>query len=510
MTRTILATAFALFFILSTASAGNVGKGPGCWRTNTARQKAASRMTSPQLAETGGFTNYQGQKKGLVILAEFPDKKFASGHNLEKYNDILNTPGYTSDEGFIGSVTDYFRDQSAGLFELTFDVVGPYTTRKGYRYYGTNDEDDFDLRPQEMIEEMCRAADDEVDFADYDWNHDGEVDEVFVVYAGKGEADSNQENTIWPHMWSLEEAQGQMLNLDGVNINVYACANELKASGHINGIGTFCHEFSHCLGLPDFYDIYYSGEFGMDDFDLMSGGSYAGNGFRPVGYTAYEKMACGWQQPIVLGDEDVTVDSLKPMNEHGDIYIIYNDKYHDEYYMIENRQISGWDVDYPAKGLLITHVDYDEEVWYNNIPNSVISEKDAINDGLTCGNDHPRMTLFHADDTEDFYSLANDLYPYRQRDSLTATSKPAATLFHKNSAGTKLMQGAILNIKQNRDGTMSFRYRAAGQPIADAVSEVTAPRRSKTIYTLDGRVAGTALESLRHGIYLIDGKKVVR
>ena len=246
----------------------------------------------------------------------------------------------------------------------------------------------------------------------------------------------------------------------------------------------------------------------MDDFDVMSGGSYGFDGFCPVGYTAYEKMACGWQQPIVLGSEDVTVDSLKPMNMHGDTYIIYNDAYHDEYYLIENRQKRGWDADYPDQGLLITHVDYDEMVWYNNIPNSVISEKDAINDGLTCGNDHPRMTMFHADDDDKY--LASDLYPWYRSDSLTATSKPAGTLYHKNSAGTKLMQGAILNIKQNSDGTMAFSYRAPKQPAADGITEVTDRRRSETVYTIDGRAAGTALQSLRHGIYIVGGKKVVR
>jgi hypothetical protein len=246
----------------------------------------------------------------------------------------------------------------------------------------------------------------------------------------------------------------------------------------------------------------------MDDFDLMASGSYGGNGFCPVGYTAYEKMACGWQQPIVLGSEDVTVDNLKPMNEHGETYIIYNDAYPDEYYLIENRQQKGWDSDYPDKGLLITHVDYDEEVWYNNIPNSVISDREAMKDGLTRGNDHQRMTLFHADNNDNY--LASDLYPYYRNDSLTSTSRPAAKLFHKNSEGTKLMQGAILDIKQNQDGTIGFSFRAGKQPVPDGISEVTDHRRSKTIYTIDGRAAGSALQSLRHGVYIVGGKKVVR
>ena len=509
MTRTILTAALALLFSLTTAMADSARKGPGCWRSQTTRKKAASRMATQKPTDTEELTCYRGQKKGLVILCEFTDKQFVDGHDRDKYLDILNTAGYTTNEGFRGSVADYFRDQSAGLFEPHFDVVGPYTTANDYKYYGQNDQDDLDLYPHKMIIEMCKAADGDVNFADYDWDGDGFVDEVFVVYAGKGESDTNQKNTIWPHMWTLEEAEGSTLTLDGVEIDVYACANELKSSGRINGIGTFCHEFSHCLGLPDFYDIYYTGGFGMDDFDVMAGGSYGGNGFCPVGYTAYEKLACGWQQPIVLGSEDVTVDSLKPMNEHGETYIIYNDAYPDEYYLIENRQQEGWDADYPDRGLLITHVDYDEEVWFNNIPNSVISDKAAKKDGLTCGNDHQRMTLFHADNDDKY--LGTDLYPYYRNDSLSATSKPGGTLYHKNSEGTKLMQGAILDIKQNLDGTVAFHYRAPKQPVTDGIGEVTDRSHSnKTIYTLDGRVAGPDIQSLRHGIYLIDGKKVVR
>lgn len=507
MTKIILTTAIALFFMLTTASAGSERRGPGCWRTHTARQNAASRQATQKPNDKDILTNYRGKKKGLVILCEFKDKKFVDAHDRDKYKDILNTPGYATVEGFQGSVADYFRDQSAGLFELQFDVVGPFTTKNDYKYYGQNDADGLDLYPQEMIIEMCQAADPEVNFADYDWDGDGLVDEVFVLYAGKGESDSSQKNTIWPHMWTIEEATGKTLPLDGVEINVYACANELRSSGRINGIGTFCHEFSHCLGLPDFYDVYYD-SFGMDDFDLMASGSYGGNGFCPVGYTAYEKMACGWQQPIVLSNEDVTVENMKPMNEHGDTYIIYNDAYPNEYFMIENRQQKGWDADYPGKGLLITHVDYDEEVWFNNIPNSIVSNKVAMKDGLTCGNDHHRMTLFHADNDEDY--LASDLYPWGRNDSLTATSKPAATFYHKNSAGTKLIQGAILDIRQNSDGTMAFNFRAPKRTVVDGISEVTDRRHGQTIYTIDGRAAGSALQSLRHGIYIVDGKKVVR
>ena len=474
----------------------------------------------PQIDDSA-LNIFTGTKRGLVILAEFQDTKFKRGHDREKYDCILNEPGYTTNEGFRGSVADYFRDQSGGLFDLQFDVVGPYTAANKYSYYGKNDEDGNDERAHELIAEMCRAADADVNYANYDWDGDGEAEEVFVVYAGKGEADATNTSLIYPHMWTLYNAGIGSLTLDNTTIDIYACANEIDGSGKINGIGTFCHEFSHCMGFPDFYDITYSGEFGMGDFDLMAGGCYGGDGFSPVGYTAYEKMVCGWTKPIVLDDDDVTVDSLLPISQGGDTYIIYNDANHNEYYLIENRQKTGWDYDYPAKGLMITHVDYDEEVWYNNIPNSILTYKEALEWDLTAGNDHQRMTLFHADNNDDkkYWSeyggyhtkttVTTDLYPYRQNDSLTTTSKPAAALFNKNADGSKLMRGAILDIRQNSDKTMSFRYRAK-KPVANAIKETPATPLPRRIYTLDGRVAGTTLESLPHGIYVIDGRKVVR
>ena len=134
MTRTILTTAFALLFMLTTATAGSVHRGPGCWRTHTARQKAAARLATQKPTDSDILTNYRGKKKGLVILCEFTNKKFASGHDHEKYNNILNPPGYTTSEGFLGSVADYFRDQSAGLFELNFDVVGPLAYSMAFRH----------------------------------------------------------------------------------------------------------------------------------------------------------------------------------------------------------------------------------------------------------------------------------------------------------------------------------------------------------------------------------------
>ena len=426
------------------------------------RKMASRRLQSPLKVEIGERTHFLGQKKALVILANFSDTKFKTADSLGVYKRLLNEKGYNKGN-FRGSAADYFHDQSNGLFELEFDVVGPYTMPKNRSYYGSNDSDGNDRHPDEMVVEACKQADEEVNFADYDWDGDGEADQVFVVYAGQGEADGGSSTTIWPHMYYLE-ATDMQITLDSTIINTYACSSELStsySSTFLAGIGTFCHEFSHCMGFPDFYDTSYSGWFGMDSFDLMNSGSYNGNGFCPPNYTAHEKMMCGWQEPIVLAANDTIIENLQSMSNHGETFIIYNEAHPDEYYMIENRQKTGWDTSYPARGLMITHVDFDKEIWEYNIPNTKITATSSEHRyyGYPI-NDHQRMTIVHADNSESSYSTSTDLYPYSRRDSLTATSTPATTLYNKNTDGTKLLKGAILSIKQNSDGTMNFAYRA--------------------------------------------------
>jgi M6 family metalloprotease-like protein len=423
---------------------------------------ANSRQLAPNKVVIGERTHYLGNKKGLVMLVQFTDTKFKAGNTLERYKRILNEEGY-SEGRFIGSVHDYFTAQSNSQFQLDFDVVGPYDMPKASSYYGSNDSQGNDLHPDEMVVEACLQADAEVNFADYDWDGDGAAEEVFVVYAGKGEAEGGGARTIWPHMYQLS-ATNMSLVLDDTTIDVYACSNELNSSNVLAGIGTFCHEFSHCMGFPDFYDTSYSGWFGMDSFDLMCSGNYNGNGYTPAGYTAHEKMMCGWQEPIVLANNDTLVQNLLPMSQHGETFIIYNEAHPDEYYMIENRQKDGWDVNYPSKGLMITHVDFDKEIWQNNVPNTkVTTTSDLYLQGAPL-NDHQRMTIVHADNNEYYYQVSTDLYPYGTKDSLTAHSKPACTLYNKNSKDANVAEWGIFDISQQSDGTMSFRYSAPPKP----------------------------------------------
>ena len=488
-------------------------------KRTTRRTLAQGALKTPQRVAWGERTSYLGRKKGLVILVEYADVKFKASNTLAKYKRILNDTGYKTSEGFQGSVADYFREQSEGQFNIEFDVVGPYTLKYDRKYYGANIGDD-DQAAEEMIVEACRQADAEVNFKDYDWDGDGEVDQVFVLYAGTGEADSYDDDAVWPHMYELMETDRQMW-LDGVLINTYACSNEVDMYGHIEGIGCFCHEFSHCMGFPDFYDINYEGNFGMSSFDLMEGGAYNADGFVPAGYSAYEKMMCGWREPIELKDS-LVVENLLPMSEGGTGYIIYNKAHPDEYYMLENRQQTGWDAGLPAKGLMITHVDFDPAIWEYNIPNTMLDEnsEDVRKYGYPT-NDHQRMTIFHADNDDDskywnsrrgYYTketLATDLYPSLGNDSLTNHSLPAATLYNVNTDGSLLMNVAITDIRQNGDGTMGFRFsvRATAEPddITPIQDSQQAIRDEKT-YDLSGRRMQSPLSK---GIRIVNGKKIV-
>ena len=413
----------------------------------------------------GHPTTITGNKKAIMILVNYSDKAFNSSHNNALYQKIANQPNYKEGD-FKGSMADYFKAQSRDLFTLSFDIVGPVTVSKTMAYYGKNDSEGNDQHPGEMVVEAVNLAKEQIsDWTPYDWDGDGYVDQVYVVYAGKGEADGGAANTIWPHAYDLTSSKaygdgtGPVTVGTNLKVNSYACGPELDgASGDIAGIGTMCHEYSHCLGYPDFYDIDYSGGQGMGAYDLMDQGSYNGGGYQPAGYTSYERWFAGWGEPIELKDQDVEVRNLKSMQNKGDYYIIYNDKNANEYYLLENRQKEGWDASLPMAGLLILHCDYDASVWEQNGPN------DDPN--------HQRMTVVPADGEYSYeiwqgtkYYDDAEPFPYntvkafnknfKTKDNI---AKKAAQFFTKTSNGTNWMNGSVEEIKQNSDKTIDFNF----------------------------------------------------
>ena len=470
------------------------------------QQSNARRMKRLPATRARKPSSYIGLKKGIIILVNFNDKKFQTSTSY--FQRVVNEEGF-SDGKFYDSMFDYFHAQSDGRFLLDFDVLGPVTLSKQTSYYGKNNSEGDDLYPATMVIEALKLVDDQVDFSRYDWNYDGEVDQVYVVYAGKGEADGGGSSTIWPHAWTLSEALEYAdgtgaQSLDGVVIDAYACGPELDGStGTLCGIGTMCHEFSHCLGYPDFYDIDYSGGQGMFDWDLMDSGSYNDGGYRPAGYTTYERWVAGWREPVELTADTEVTDMLPLVDADSKSYIIYNGGNHNEYYILENRQQQGWDAGIPGSGLLIVHVDYDESAWFDNEPN------DDPN--------HQRMTWIPADNEYQYTVIGGDRYyttkgaakdpfPYGEVNAFSRKTTPAASFYNKNSDGSYYMTGAVTNITRNADGTMSFRYFLDEETAINEVeASATRSSRSDVVYNL----AGQRVLNPTSGLYIVNGRRIL-
>jgi M6 family metalloprotease-like protein len=327
-------------------------------------------------------------------------------------------------------------------------------------YYGSNDSQGNDKYAGKMVIEALKLADSEVNYKDYDWNDDDEVDQVYLVYAGKGEADGGASNTIWPHAYTLDEAKGigdgdGAQTLDGVRIDSYACGAELNgSSGKIAGIGTMCHEFSHCLGYPDFYDTDYSGGQGMFQWDLMDSGSYNGDGYLPAGYTSYERWVAGWLMPKELSTT-MTVNNMKSLQDGGESYVIYNQGNRNEFYLLENRQQTSWDAGIPGKGLLILHVDYDADAWRYNIPNDDLNHQRMT---WVAADNKYQYTVYNGERSYTEEGAKNDPFPYGSVNAFNKNTTPAAKFYNKNSDGTKYMDSSVEEITQNSDGTVSFKF----------------------------------------------------
>lgn len=386
-----------------------------------------------------------GKRKGLVILVNFRDKKMQSKHTQAEWNDYFNKVGYNK-YGNNGSVHDYFYAQSYGKLDLEFDVIGPVTVSKNMASYGANDAQGNDIDPAGMIKEACELAyaKEKMDMSQYDWDGDGAVDQVYVIYAGYGEAAGGEANTIWPHEWDIQGG-GYSLVLGGQRIRTYACSSELNGGSgtYISGIGTACHEFSHCMGIPDMYDTSGGGCFGMDAWDLMDYGSYGGDGYEPTGYNTYEKWVSGWIEPTIL-TEPCYIKNMKPLSDAPEACVVFNEANKNEYYIFENRQLKGTDVALPNHGMLVIHVDYDQKVWFDNEVNNT--------------SNHQRFTVVPADNKLTSETVTGDTYPGTTKSTeLTDTSKPAATLFNANSDGRKFLGKPVTDITE-KDGLISFTF----------------------------------------------------
>ena len=381
----------------------------------TSRKAAAKAADAPQYG-MGLFTsNYprKGEVRSLVFLVEYKDVKFSTADVHDFFNRQLNESGF-SDYNATGSARDYFIKQSDSIFRPQFDVYGPVTLPQNRSYYGGNNYYGNDRNPEYMMLHAAEIMKNEIDFSQYDFDNDGYVDNIYIIYAGKGEASGGAAETVWPH--SFEVSNGPTYN--GKRLRGYACSNEIY-EGRPDGIGTFCHEYSHVLGLPDLYGTSMQYDCTPNEWDIMDMGSYNNDSRTPSNYSSYERNALQWMKPVIV-DSPASI-SLPSLSDANIAYLIPTSRTN-EFFLLENRQQKGWDAFIPGHGLLIWHIDFNQSIWdYNTVNNTPSHQRVDIEEA--CGNI-----------SSTFYGRAGYSFPgTKNATRFTAETTPAMTDWSGNA-----------------------------------------------------------------------------
>lgn len=462
---------------------------------------------------------HSGSPKALVILVEFSDTPFKSGekaknvfkHFLKGKTEDALPDGYEAYTGSYkndylrnkGSVTDYFYVMSKGTYTPQFDVVGPYKLNQPSLDYGKGENDNT----YALVSDACKAADKDVDFSRYDADGDGKVDLVYIIYAGYPASMSGNPNDIWP-----KSGTGGFGTYDGKKVSRFGIHAELNFGLELNqkngfllsGIGLFCHEFSHTLGLPDLYPTVDASKVDNQNpemWDLMDGGEYTYNGgYWPTPYSPWEMDAMGWATPIELSDEKQTV-TLKSYGKERVAYKIKGEN--NEYLLLQNIQKGGWWTGVAHvynTGMLVWRIDYNnEDVNLFDNPNNTIGKPKVMivpADGYVISDYNKGEGKKY---TNDDYkaSLKGDPFPG------TTNRTELLSVVLNNST----LEKPIYNIKEE-NGVITFDY-------LDNISAIQLPSvdetdmTTKQIFSLDGRYLGNDASKLTKGIYIIGKKKVV-
>lgn len=481
-----------------------------------------------------------GSPKALVILAQFSDVKFRVNQPLKAFEQYLNAEmledlgNYNTNNN--GSVKNYFRDMSHGKYTPQFDVYGPVTLNKTMADYGGN-VNNKDKGDRVLIADAINAVKSQIsDLKSYDSNKDGYIDLVYVIYAGYGENAGAPEDCLWPKSfsYSLDLGNGLRVGRCGISNELIAFEGAFDKSNdpttlRINGIGLFCHEFSHCLGLPDFYPTVdlskidpVSGNrsyndydnLGMEQWSLMDYGCYARNGWCPAAYTAWEREALGWTTiPALTGNQPGV--KLQALDNGGMAYRVYNDANEEktEYYVVEFIQKSGWNAYAQASGMLLYHVDYNAGLFSlsQNAPNNQVG--------------HPRMTVVPADGvlassyrinekvngiTQAQYreELAGDVFPGTA--NITTIDDNLSLVNFKPWVGERWNKTIKnLSLSAQKDG-VSFDFAEFSTDINEVeYTDKDATSKAHQYFSITGVPMGTVRSSLPMGVYIINGKKVI-
>lgn len=456
-----------------------------------AMRRAESRYANSALRRAASETGIDRtlSPRGPVILVNFADTKFSSTNAQMTEWAMGSNYSYN---GATGSIHQYFKDVSYGEYDLQLDVFGPVTVSKNFAYYGGDYSTNYrDTCADKLVVEACQQAIKAgADFSQYDDDKDGYVDWVVIIYAGKGQADGGVASTIWPHQYDLHY-YGSAFKLNGKTIDHYCMLCELNGqTGERAGIGTFVHEFSHIMGLPDLYETTGQGNWktsGM--WDVMDYGPYNNDGNTPPAYSAYERWFMGWLSPTLLKQAATptlldlnTTRSAAYINASGaEISDILRPN-PTQFYILENRQQSGWDAYIPGHGLLITRINYRSAWWGNNSVNNSKSNLgvDIIEaDGVA-------PTYVKGDRENGYFGKLTDAYPH------------GATSF------TTLSAYQITNITE-ADKKITFDLNGGGEStILQAIEHVTSQQQSNIKWLRNGLI----IIQRGNDLYDISGKRI--
>ena len=423
-----------------------------------------SSITAAGITTNGHLSGYRlfpskGTPKVLVLMVEFSDVSFTFGKDdFEKFLNSEEMTTNVSVNGIVaksqGSVAEYFRACSGGKFSPQFDIYGTFKVNNTAAYYSSHE--------SAFIKDACAAAENDVDFTRYDQDGDGNVDLVYIIYAGYGAA-WGVKNVIWP---KVTYTTGSYCTVDGKKVHRAGMSNELnfypeiyeelKINPLIAGIGVFAHEFCHAMGIADLYatsdkvwaDSLYDNQ-SMEEWSLMDGGENRCNGCLPTPLNAFERYLFGWIDDIqeLTDSQKVT---LTPLKDGGQAYKIPGNN-ENEYWILEaipNDQKWYYRFkDYTGTGMVVTHINTSIKSFsVGSMPNGT-----AGNPGITILPADGRLIgYFNYSIDEDTYanSLLGDPFPGSQ----------GVTQLTDYWAKDGTIDKPIYQIVQNNDYSVDFSF----------------------------------------------------
>lgn len=489
------------------------------------REAAAYSKGQRAISTKNNYVPHMGTITIPVVLVNFKDVKFKINKPKEAFEQLFNSDTQADlgngNRHNYGSVAKYFRDMSGGTFTPNFKVYDPVTLDKPETYYGGKNEDNNkDENPRQLVKDALKLIEDQVTEDDIkSFCSDGKtVDCVYVVYAGLGQNDGGAGTTVWANTWTTDGA-----TLGGKSVSGYTMSPELSSmklddNGKFNdkgtipavsGIGVVCHEFSHALGLPDFYptaESAYVDNQEMEYWDLMDGGEYTYYGYRPTAYTAFEKEQMEWPVDIKTLDSDASVTMQTSTEQGGKAYKIVNPDNQNEYLMLECIQRKGWNQYLFGNGLLVYHVCLPSEPLYsgtrlNNAPGypgmAVVPADGAC------------LSLYIKANEKDYInSHKGDLFGQNVTELSDVNSQPNFCWYNADKTEKLKTNKAIRNIKYE-NGVVSFDY---VNDVASGILPVWDNQQATDgkVYSINGTFLGYDLSTLPHGIYIVNGQKIVK